>query len=239
MPAPFRNGDFSSLLPGTVINDPPTGTPFTGNIIPKSRFSPVAQNLLQWSPLPDPDGFTRYSLFTTQDASDYIARGDYRPNQRHSIVARYFQENFTLFTPLVPNNIHSNRRGLNAPTTSATLGYTFIATPTLIADSHISMSREVGNRTIPFPKTIADFGVNVRPASKEISVSINGTSSLSIGTGVRAAEFARTTIEATHSWQWIKGRHSLTWGGELMFSRYNEYNVFNASGVYNFNGRPA
>src|SRR6266849_19107 len=237
MPAPFRNGDFSSLLPGTVIKDPLTGTPFAGNIIPKSRFSPAAQNLLQWSPLPDPDGFTRYSLFTTQDASDYIARGDYRPNQRHSIVARYFQENFTLFTPLVPNNIHSNRRGLSAPTTSATLGYTFIATPTLIADSHISMSREVGNRTIPFPKTIADFGVNVRPASKEISVSINGTSGLSLGTGVRAAEFARTNIEATHSWQWIKGRHSLTWGGELMFSRYNEYNVFNASGVYNFNGR--
>ena len=22
----------------------------------------------------------------------------------------------------------------------------------------------------------------------------------------------RTNIEATHSWQWIKGRHSLTWG---------------------------
>ncbi len=98
MPAPFRNGDFSSLLPGTVIKDPLTGTPFAGNIIPKSRFSPAAQNLLQWSPLPDPDGFTRYSLFTTQDASDYIARGDYRPNQRHSIVARYFQENFTLTT---------------------------------------------------------------------------------------------------------------------------------------------
>src|SRR5437867_2901505 len=63
MPAPFRNGDFSSLLPGTVINDPLTGTPFTGNIIPKSRFSPAAQNLLQWSPLPDPDGFTRYRPF--------------------------------------------------------------------------------------------------------------------------------------------------------------------------------
>jgi hypothetical protein len=237
MPAAFRNGDFSALLPGTVIKDPLNGNPFAGNIIPKERFSPAAQALLQWSPLPDPDGFTRYSLFTTQDASDYIVRGDYQPNRRHSIVARFFQENFTIFTPLVPNNIHSNQRGLNAPTTSATLGHTFIAASALMADTHISLAREVGNRTIPFPKSIADFGVNIRPASNEISVAINGTSSLSLSTGVRAAEFARTNIEATHSWQWIKGRHSLTWGGEVMFLRYNEYNVFNASGVFNFNGR--
>jgi hypothetical protein len=237
MPASFRNGDFSSLLPGTVIKDPLTGAPFDRNVIPKSRFSPAAQALLQWSPLPDPDGFTRYSLFSTSDASDYILRSDYRLNQKHSILTRFFQENFTLFTPLVANNIHSNRRGLKAPTTSATLGHTFMATSTLIADTHISMAREVGNRTIPFPKSIADFGVNVRPASNEISVSISGTSGLSLSTGVRAAEFARTNIEATHSWQWVKGRHSLTWGGELLFSRYNEYNVFNASGVYQFNGR--
>jgi hypothetical protein len=28
-----------------------------------------------------------------------------------------------------------------------------------------------------------------------------------------------------------------TWGAELTGSRYNEYNVFNASGVFQFNGR--
>src|SRR5450432_3378728 len=44
-PLAFRNGDFSSLLPGTVINDPLTGQQFAGNIIPKSRLSPAAQNL--------------------------------------------------------------------------------------------------------------------------------------------------------------------------------------------------
>ncbi len=237
MPAAFRNGDFSSLLPNTLIKDPVSGVPFPNNIIPQSRQSAAAQALLKFSPLPDPDGFTRYSLFTKQDASDYVVRGDYRVNASHNILARFFQEDFTLVTPMVPNNIHSNRRGLDAPTTNATLGHTFVAGPRLVADSHITLSREVGNRTIPFPKSIADFGVNIRPASKEIDVAINGTSGLSLGTGVRAAEFARTNIEFTHSWQWSKGRHNLTWGGEVMASRYNEYNVFNASGVFRFNGR--
>jgi len=99
-------------------------------------------------------------------------------SQRHSFLARFFQENFTLVTPLVPNNIHSNRRGLTAPTTNATLGYTFVATPALVADTHITMAREVGNRTIPFNKSIRDFGVDIRPASTEINVAISGTSVL-------------------------------------------------------------
>lgn len=38
----FRNGDFSSLLPSTVITDPITGQPFPGNKIPQNRLSPVS-----------------------------------------------------------------------------------------------------------------------------------------------------------------------------------------------------
>ncbi len=237
MPAAFRNGDFSSLLPTTVIKDPLTGAPFPGNVIPQNRLSPAAQALLKFSPVPGPDGLAHYSLISQQDSSDYLLRGDYRLSPRHSILARFFQQDYTLNTPAVPNNIHSVRRGLEAPTTNATLGYTFVASPTLIADSHISMAREVGNRTIPWTKSIADLGVAVHPASDEINVHVNGTSGLDLSTDFRAAEFARTNIEFTHSWTWIKGRHSITWGTELTWSRYNEYNVFNASGVYQFNGR--
>jgi hypothetical protein len=178
MQAPFRTGDFSSLLPKTVITDPTTGQPFPGNIIPQSRFSPAAQALLKYSPLPGADGLTHYSLFSAQDASDYVIRGDYRLSARHNILARFFQEDYTLASPAAPNNIHSVQRGLDAPTTNATVGYTFVLSPTLISDTHITMAREVGNRTIPWTKSIADFGVNVRPASDEINVHINGTSNL-------------------------------------------------------------
>ncbi len=237
MPEAFRNGNFSSLLPDTVILDPTNGQPFPNNVIPSSRFSPAAQALLKYSPLPSPDGFAHYSLFTKDDASDYVMRGDYRINQKHSLLARFFQEDYTLTTPIVPNNIHSVRRGLTAPTTNATLGYTFVATSALVADTHVSLSREVGNRTIPWSKSVKDLGVNIRPASDEVNVHINGTSGLDLSTDFRAAEFARTNIEITHSWNWVKGRHNMTWGGDLMFSRYNEYNVFNASGVFQFNGK--
>src|SRR4030095_4185273 len=67
MPAPFRSGDFSSLLTRNlpiVINDPLNGQPFANNMIPQSRQSPAAQALLKYSPLPGADGFTRFSLFS-------------------------------------------------------------------------------------------------------------------------------------------------------------------------------
>ena len=41
----FRSGDFSSLLPATVVLDPTTGRPFPGNVIPTSRISPVSSQV--------------------------------------------------------------------------------------------------------------------------------------------------------------------------------------------------
>jgi len=73
MPEAFRNGDFSSIVSTTVITDPTTNAPFPDNKIPSARFSPAAQALLKVSPLPGPDGFTHYSLFSKEDASDYVA----------------------------------------------------------------------------------------------------------------------------------------------------------------------
>lgn len=50
----WRKGDFSSLLPGTVIYDPTTGQPFANNQIPASRINPVSQKLQdRYYPLPN------------------------------------------------------------------------------------------------------------------------------------------------------------------------------------------
>jgi hypothetical protein len=78
-----RNGDFSALLgQGIVIYDPLTAvrlangrvqrTPFPNNIIPPSRISPIAREILNYYPLPNQDG-------DAQGRSNYIstnARGD-------------------------------------------------------------------------------------------------------------------------------------------------------------------
>ena len=54
--AAMRTGDFSELLPKTVIRDPFTKLPFPGNIIPANRIAPQAVALLQYVPLPNRPG---------------------------------------------------------------------------------------------------------------------------------------------------------------------------------------
>ena len=53
-PAAWRQGDFSSLLPGTVIRDPFDNAPFPGNQIPASRVNPVSRRIQErFFPLPN------------------------------------------------------------------------------------------------------------------------------------------------------------------------------------------
>lgn len=77
----------------------------------------------------------------------------------------------------------------------------------------------------------------VSPTSNQIAVSINGTSGLSLSTTNSSAGFARTNLEATHSWRWIKGRRNMGWGVDIMFSRHSEYNYYQGWGAYGFKGR--
>jgi hypothetical protein len=240
MPAAYRGGDFSGLLAQSkpvTLKDPTTNQPFPNNQIPSSRLSPAALNLLKDSPVPTSNGFTYWRQRVEEDPKDYILRVDWRPNTTHSLLARYLQNSDLNSIPFVPGVLHSVVNTESSFSKNATLGYTFVAGPSLIADSHLTMSRTTGRRWNFWPKTIADYGVKVNPTSNQIAVSINGTSGLSLSTTNSLASFARTNLEATHSWRWIKGRHNLGWGADIMFSRYNEYNYYQGSGAYGFKGR--
>ncbi|MCL5006365.1 MAG: TonB-dependent receptor [Acidobacteria bacterium] len=91
-PVAMRNGDFSSLLPDTIIYDPNTGLPFTGNIIPKERLDPSMQALLQKLPEPTRPGLVNnYDGYSPAnfDSNDYMARLDHRITDRDNVSARY------------------------------------------------------------------------------------------------------------------------------------------------------
>ncbi|MFN7992141.1 MAG: hypothetical protein U0Q18_00975 [Bryobacteraceae bacterium] len=239
MPAAFRTGDFSSLLGGSspvIITDPNTGNPYPNNQIPSSQLSPAAQNLLKFAPVPGPDGFVRYSYPTQEDAREWIARSDYRVNDRNNLYVRLYYNQNKRPAVMLANNIFSNQRGVTGTAENGTVADTYTPTPNLVIDTHFTANQFSGNRVNDFPGSIKALGVNINPASSEIAVQIDGTSNINLTT-YRPAVFARANFELTHSWQWVKGRHSLMWGAEIEDSRYNEYNAFLGSGAFQFNGR--
>ena len=89
--AAMRNGDLSELLSASnpyfkkvvIVNDPATGKPFPGNIIPASRLSPNGRALLSAYPLPTPNFF--------QGASNYIVTyPHFSDTRKDTMKADYF-----------------------------------------------------------------------------------------------------------------------------------------------------
>ncbi|MCU1262243.1 MAG: hypothetical protein JWO80_5128, partial [Bryobacterales bacterium] len=71
--AGWRAGDFSGLLPSTIVKDPFNGnSPFAGNIIPASRINPVAQKIQNmFYPLPN---FGNANTFQSQNFRALLSR---------------------------------------------------------------------------------------------------------------------------------------------------------------------
>lgn len=80
--AAWRDGDFSALLPGTVIRDPNNNAPFPGNIIPASRINQVSRRIQErFFPLPN---FGDTSRLVSQNYRENLAR-PFDPNTYYTV----------------------------------------------------------------------------------------------------------------------------------------------------------
>src|SRR6185295_8593963 len=91
--AAMRNGDFSGA--NFVINDPLTGAPFPGNVIPANRIDPAARRILDfYYPLPNAgtlsSGMGVYQQFVpeTRDRHRADLRIDHEASKNDSLFLR-------------------------------------------------------------------------------------------------------------------------------------------------------
>ena len=110
----MKNGDFSALLPATVIYDPTSinaagqRSPFPSNIIPSADFNPVGQGILSLFPNPNiPGGGPSSGLFVssegkTDDFDQYTGRVDHRFRESDSLFGRYTFSKETRFDTFDP-----------------------------------------------------------------------------------------------------------------------------------------
>jgi hypothetical protein len=87
---------------GSPVVDPFTGTPFPGNVIPPSRISPVAQDILKLYPLPDLAGGVGNYLaqpIQTENTWQFTGRLDHHFSPNNVVTARYSFGNQSLFEP--------------------------------------------------------------------------------------------------------------------------------------------
>lgn len=154
-----RNGDFSSLLPTTLIRDVNNclgngaGTPFPGNIIPTQCFYGSGQ-ILNFFPLPNVGGNSQFN-YTSQRSSTYprredILRIDYVLSDKTRLSGRFIRNKdeqlFSYGTTSAAFNFpltFTSRQNGPGYTFGFTLTHAF--TPTLVNEFNFAPSRGAVN----------------------------------------------------------------------------------------------
>jgi hypothetical protein len=179
--APERNGDLSGLLnrvdargvaAPVRLNDPLTGAVFPGNIIPRSRISPVATEMLKMIPeAPTPAVLTDFNTVILKPLFDnsekYDARFDYNISTSDRLFARTtiaHLDQFSRFSGSVPGRYGYSTK--NQWTHAVSANWTRIINPTMVATAQFTF-RSMPFKNIPsggdteFPVPIQ--GLSARP----------------------------------------------------------------------------
>ena len=229
-----RRGDFSSN-PIPLYDPLRPGVRFPNNMIPVSRFSPAAVKLLSYSPLPDADGFVRYSISQPENGLQGIGKLDYVASPKHNFVFRVFESDSNQPFHSPPDNIHAARYGGYQDGRSATLGHTFILNTNTVVHTQVTGAHQLANIATDFPLTTADLGVKLTPMGNHIDITMT-QSGVSFNRPLHAIRFGRGSIELQHDWNMSKGNHSLVWGMSLVRKRFNNNTLFHSSGQFQFDG---
>jgi hypothetical protein len=151
----MRNGDFSELLNPSntffsrvrTVNDPLTGNPFPGNIIPASQVSSNGKGLLNSYPEPTPGFFQGTNNFIQTRPQPENQRKDtvsvdLMPSDRHTFRFRYQRYSWV--------SVDAFRSGFDRavtdwdrPNQTASLNYIWTVSPTSVVEATVTASNDV------------------------------------------------------------------------------------------------
>ena len=146
-PAIFRTGNFSSLLPNTVIRDPANRDsngnklPFAGNIIPASEQSTIPQALLQYYPLPNVPGAGNSNNFlnlqnNAANKDEFTQRIDFVESSKSTWFGRYSFDTDHVVTP----SLYLNGNILDVTARQGVISNTRILSPNLVNEARFGVN---------------------------------------------------------------------------------------------------
>jgi Carboxypeptidase regulatory-like domain len=247
--AAMRRGDFSELLPRTVVRDPDTGEPFPGNVIPSGRQEPLALQVLEKIyPLPNATGAINFieSPVKALDQDQYLPKIDLQLTPRNRLSTRYIINN--LFD-VIPWSIGGNNWcRLGYPRCSVTndtrdqnlvANLTSTISPSTIANTQFMYMRR-NEQPIPIGLTatrvvaIPELSPNNRQA-KMPAMNISGFAQSHVNT-----EHPHPRITNIFKWSEhltrIVGRHTFTFGGDIARIYYDNIADYSTNGTFTFDG---
>jgi len=221
----MRTGDFSSLLPGTIIHDV-DGTPFPGNKIPTSSFDPRAALILQFYPLPNQGGvnnfaFDNYAINVPNPilSDQFDIRIDHTINTKQNVFGRWTYKNGRrvnpsgLALPAETDFEHDNQ---------IVLAHNYTITPSLINELRGGISRRQsgGNFPLDGPAFMQKMGLNSQqlgpfPPGGFPDFVFEPRSTIDSIVHTRPNPELSYTFQINENLTWIKGKHTMKFGLDL------------------------
>ncbi len=249
----MRQGDFTEI--GDTIYDPDSlrevdgnffRDPYPGNIIPLSRMDPVAMQAKDWYPDPKNDGLTQNYLFNPPSEEDRN-RGDVRVDHifsgQDNIFFRYSHD--VRFIPASPSLPPPAIGGAGTTGGSFThkgqnmgLAWNHVFTPTTLTSTRVGW-----NNTDTKLAPLIDYNANAELGISGVDqgqpgaplFNISGVTNLGIGSNVPNDAIAQTR-QVKNDTTFIRGRHTIKIGGDLMWLQNYLKNPKERLGLFFFNG---
>jgi hypothetical protein len=246
--AAMKNGDFSALLPNTVIYDPNSinasgqRTPFQNNMIPKMDFSSVGLSILNLYPNPNAPNTASSGLFTStaplrDDFNQYTGRIDHRFSDADSLFGRYTfsdENRLNTFDPFCAGS--HNLPGYGCNTLNGGQGF-------LLGEIHLFGTNKINELRLGYNRTRGGIFQQDQSTDNSTTLGIQGTSRnlLDYGTPLISPSGYDTegdatnlpqdrkdnTYQVTETFSWTRGKHNFKFGED--FRRFQLNLLFDSS----------
>jgi hypothetical protein len=252
-----RQGNFSQSYDATgkliLIKDPlasgsctttSASACFPGNIVPASRFSPIAQQLMSYYPLPNLVGPNNYiaNRPTPDNWDDFLFKVDQRLGAKDTLTGRILERWETSTNPFSGSSLGTF--GATTSTGQALYGIseTRIFTPTLINEFRMGLTRTIDAELSAHAGTnwAANYGIPGTTTDPSLEgfpkFSVTGFETI----GDSTSDPIRYVVN-NFNWNdvvtWNKGKHSLKMGGDVLRVQYYQPTNSNFNGTFTFNGK--
>lgn len=235
-------GDFSELLPSTIIYDPNTGLPFAGNIIPTGRLDATSLKLLKYYNSSNVLGTNNFAQTSSQpfDRYSYVMRFDFIESTNSQWMGRYNWGDDTTST-----------QALNAAGSKVLTNYKQVA----ISNTRTFSSNLVNEARFGYTKFFNSLGTlsaTVNDVVKEIGIPnqksgdpitwgipnivFNGAGGFTAIGDANDGPF-RNDNNSTQFFDkvsWITGKHTFGFGAEFTRQNFNQVGNQFSRGVFTF-----
>jgi Carboxypeptidase regulatory-like domain len=231
-------GDFSNYLSanpsvnplGKVIqiNDPTTGQPYPGNIIPTSQLSPVALAMAKYFPISQalPNGRFSYLQPTVENQDEFVGRIDKTlRNSQDRLYGRYYSNRYVHQPGYDGQDLLTDVPGSTVQSQNGALGYTWVPKANFLNNFVFTVMRDASDRgqggQVPQFNT---FGSNVfqlpqaEGGIRGFSLSQGYFATTSPTTGIGSftdGAFIRNIGEIRDEANWTHGAHSFSFGTNI------------------------